>query len=151
MEMFSCIPRMFTKSRQQDAIILYNRRKINRKCLPNCVKAQRRIQVSPPCALIQFALGLQINANQLKICCKSAQISCNSAATQPQFSCNSPQLSRNSAELQSTCSDTLSCTFRGLSCTLQLTATQTSSTSKKQVKTRATQRNSLQLTSLERH
>ena len=40
----------------------------------------------------------------------------------------------------------LSCTFRGLSCTPQLTATQSLVTAKKHYKTRATQRNSLQLT-----
>ena len=45
----------------------------------------------------------------------------------------------------------LSCTFRGLSCSLQLTATQALPTSEKHVKTRATQRNSLQLTGPKKH
>ena len=47
--------------------------------------------------------------------------------------------------------DTLSCTFQGLSCSLQLTATQNLSASKKHLKTRATQRNSLQLTGPEKY
>ena len=68
------------------------------------------------------------------------------SATQPQLSRNSAQLSCNSAELQTILFKRLSCTFWGLSCTPQLTATQSFPTFKKHYKTRATQRNSLQLT-----
>ena len=69
----------------------------------------------------------------------------------PQLSCNSPQLSCNSAELQTMVLKSMSCTFRGLSCTLQLTATQSPALSKKHCKTRAIQRNSLQLTGPRKH
>ena len=91
-----------------------------------------------------------------KICCclllpasaaassfKSVQ---NAPKMDPQLSRNSAQLSCNSAELQTILFKRLSCIFRGLSCTPQLTATQSFPTFKKHYKTRATQRNSLQLT-----
>ena len=68
------------------------------------------------------------------------------SATQPQLRRNSAQLNCNSAELQTMLFKRLSCTFRGLSCSLQLTATQSLETFKKHYKTRAIQRNSLQLT-----
>ena len=72
----------------------------------------------------------------------------NGPATQPQLSATQLQLSCNSAELQAVLFKRLSCTFRGLSCTPQLTAIQSPAMSKKHCKTRATQRNSLQLKGL---
>ena len=97
-----------------------------------------------------------------KICCCLLLLPASAAASSfksvqnapkmdPQLSRNSAQLSCNSAELQAMLFKRLSCTFRGLSCTLQLTATQSLPTFKKHYKTRATQRNSLQLTSLKNH
>ena len=74
-----------------------------------------------------------------QICPKCSQ---NGPATQPQLSATQLQLSRVAPILFKR----LSCTFRGLSCTPQLTATQSLPTFKKHYKTRATQRNSLQLT-----
>ena len=92
-----------------------------------------------------------------KICCCLLLLPASAAASSfksvqnapkmdPQLSRNSAQLSCNSAELQTILCKRLSCTFRGLSCTPQLTATQSFPTFKKHYKTRATQRNSLQLT-----
>ena len=75
----------------------------------------------------------------------------NAPKMDPQLSRNSAQLSCNSAELQTILFKRLSCTFRGLSCTPQLTATQSFPTFKKHYKTRATQRNSLQLTGPKNH
>ena len=97
-----------------------------------------------------------------KICCCLLLLPASAAASSfksvqnapkmdPQLSRNSAQLSCNSAELQTILFKRLSCTFRGLSCTPQLTATQSFPTFKKHYKTRATQRNSLQLTSLQKH
>ena len=97
-----------------------------------------------------------------KICCCLLLLPASAAASSfksvqnapkmdPQLSRNSAQLSCNSAELQAVLFKRLSCTFRGLSCTPQLTAIQSPATSKKHCKTRATQRNSLQLKGLRNH